>query len=99
MSTENMSSSTNEESTAIMQKLKYMSLLTLTFRNAILAVSMRYSRTRSGDMFFEGTAVLMAEVIKLLPCMFLVYRSPEEGAENFKKFSEILHKTIILNKL
>ena len=94
-----MSSSTNEKSTASMRKLKYISLLTLTFQNAILGLSMRYSRTRSGDMFFEGTAVLMAEVIKLLPCMFLVYRSPEEGAGNVKKFTDILHKTIILNKM
>ena len=99
MSTENMSSSPNENSTASNEKLKYMSLLTLTFRNVILALSMRYSRTRSGDMFFEGTAVVMAEVVKLLTCMFLVYRSPEEGAGNVKKFTDILHKTIILNKL
>ena len=94
-----MISTTKENSTASMRKLKYISLLTLTFQNAILGLSMRYSRTRSGDMFFEGTAVLMAEVVKLVTCMFLVYRSPEEGAENFKKFTEILHKTIILNKL
>ena len=99
MSTENMDSSSNENSTASIEKLKYMSLLTLTFRNVILALSMRYSRTRSGDMFFEGTAVLMAEVVKLVTCMFLVYRSPEEGAGNIKKFTDILHKTIILNKM
>ena len=99
MSTENVDSSPNENSTASTEKLKYMSLLTLTFRNVILALSMRYSRTRLGDMFFEGTAVLMAEVVKLLTCMFLVYRSPEEGAGSFKKFTDILYKTIILNKL
>merc|ERR1712223_1325189 len=31
--------------------------------------------------------------------MFLVYRSPEEGAGNIKKFTDILHKTIIQNKM
>merc|ERR1719367_528657 len=50
-------------------------------------------------MFFEGTAVLMSEIVKLLTCMFLVYRSPEEGAGNIKKFTDILHKTIIQNKM
>ena len=99
MSTENTNPSSNENTTGSVEKLKYMSLLTLTFRNVILALSMRYSRTRSGDMFFEGTAVLMAEVVKLLTCMLLVYRSPEEGAGSFKKVTDILYKTIILNKL
>ena len=92
-----MGSGSSSNSTASMRKLKYISLLTLTFQNAILGLSMRYSRTRSGDMFFEGTAVLMAEVVKLVTCMFLVYRSPEEGGGSIKKFTEQLHKTIILN--
>ena len=82
-----------------MRRLKYISLLTLTFQNAILGLSMRYSRTRSGDMFFEGTAVLMAEVAKLVTCAYLVYRSPDEGGKDIQKFAGILYKTIILNKL
>ena len=82
-----------------MRRLKYISLLTLTFQNAILGLSMRYSRTRSGDMFFEGTAVLMAEVAKLVTCAYLVYRSPDEGGKDIQKFTGILYKTIILNKL
>ena len=86
-------------SVSTMRKLKYVSLLTLTFQNAILGLSMRYSRTRSGDMFFEGTAVLMAEVVKLVTCMYLVYRSPEEGAGNLQIFFGILYKTIVLNKM
>ena len=99
MSTSNVSSGSSSNSTTSMRKLKYISLFTLIFQNAILGLSMRYSRTRSGDMFFEGTAVLMTEVVKLMTCMFLVYRSPEEGAGDIKKLTEILHKTIILNKM
>lgn len=38
--------------------LKYISLVTLTFQNAILGLSMRYSRTRSGDLFFSSTGKL-----------------------------------------
>ena len=86
-------------SVSTLRKLKYVSLLTLTFQNAILGLSMRYSRTRPGDMFFEGTAVLMAEVVKLVTCLYLVYRSPEEGDGNLQIFLGILYKTIVLDKM
>ena len=86
-------------SSSNIRRLKYISLLTLTFQNAILGLSMRYSRTRSGDMFFAGTAVLMAEVVKLFTCLYLVYRSPDEGGKDLRKLSGLLHQTIILNKM
>lgn len=35
--------------------LKYISLLTLTLQNAILGLSMRYARTRPGDIFLSST--------------------------------------------
>lgn len=35
--------------------LKYLSLITLTLQNAVLGLSMRYSRTRSGDLFLSST--------------------------------------------
>lgn len=41
--------------------LMYFSLITLTGQNALLGLSMRYARTRPGDMFISTTAVLMAE--------------------------------------
>ena len=82
-----------------MKMLKHISLLTLTLQKAILDISMRYSRIRVGDMFFEGTAVLMAEVVKLITCIFFVYQSSDEGAKDFWKLSSILYKTIIQNKL
>lgn len=37
------------------ENLKYVSLITLTVQNALLGLSMRYSRTRIGDMFFSST--------------------------------------------
>ena len=55
-------------------RLKYLSLVTLTAQNAILGLSMRYSRTRPGDLFLTTTTVLMAECVKFLTCLFLVYR-------------------------
>lgn len=35
--------------------LKYVSLVTLTLQNAILGLSMRYGRTRDGNMFLSST--------------------------------------------
>ncbi|EEZ98313.1 UDP-galactose translocator-like Protein [Tribolium castaneum] len=53
--------------------LKYLSLFVLTVQNALLGLSMRYARTRDGDMFLSSTAVLMAEVVKLVTCLIIVY--------------------------
>ncbi|KAH8280686.1 hypothetical protein KR018_008775 [Drosophila ironensis] len=76
--------------------LKYVSLLTLTLQNAILGLSMRYARTRPGDIFLSSTAVLMAEFAKLITCLFLVFN--EEG-KNAQKFVRSLHRTIIANPM
>ncbi|XP_044259058.1 UDP-N-acetylglucosamine transporter [Tribolium madens] len=53
--------------------LKYLSLFVLTVQNALLGLSMRYARTRDGDMFLSSTAVFMAEVVKLVTCLIIVY--------------------------
>ncbi|XP_012350252.1 UDP-galactose translocator [Apis florea] len=73
------------------QILKYVSLITLTLQNALVGLSMRYARTRSGDMFLSSTAVVMAEVVKFLTCLILVFI--EEG--NFLKFFDSLKLIII----
>lgn len=78
------------------RKLKYMSLLTLTAQNAILGLSMRYSRTRPGDMFYEATAVLMAELVKFMTCLFLVYKDVEYDLAAWK---DTMYETIWVNKL
>ncbi|XP_017870409.1 PREDICTED: UDP-N-acetylglucosamine transporter [Drosophila arizonae] len=74
--------------------LKYVSLLTLTLQNAILGLSMRYARTRPGDIFLSSTAVLMAEFVKLITCLVLVFN--EEG-KDAQRFVRSLHRTIIAN--
>ncbi|XP_015432625.1 PREDICTED: UDP-galactose translocator [Dufourea novaeangliae] len=71
--------------------LKYISLITLTLQNALVGLSMRYARIRSGDMFLSSTAVFMAEIVKLLTCLVLVFY--EEG--NFVKFCNSLYLNII----
>jgi UDP-sugar transporter A1/2/3 len=78
------------------KKLKYISLLTLTGQNAVLGLSMRYSRTREGDMFYEGTAVLMAEMVKLVTCLYLVFRDVQY---DFKVFKDTLYQTVWVDKI
>ncbi len=78
------------------RQLKYISLITLTGQNAILGLSMRYSRTREGDLFINTTAVATAEVVKLLTCLFLVYRDEKYSATRWKK---ALYDTIVVNKI
>mgnify|MGYP002716685603 FL=1 len=53
--------------------MKYVSLVVLTIQNAMLGLSMRYARTKPGDMFLSSTAVLMSEIVKLIICVFVVY--------------------------
>nr|CAG4638574.1 EOG090X098P [Cyclestheria hislopi] len=77
-------------------RLKYISLVTLTLQNAALGLSMRYARTRPGDMFLSSTAVLMSEVVKLFSCLWLVFR--EEGS-TFRNLISALHSTIIKQPL
>ena len=82
---------------ATAQKLKYLSLLTLTAQNAILGLSMRYSRTREGvDMFYEATAVLMAECVKFFTCLFLVFRDVQYDVESWK---DSLYQTVWVKKV
>ncbi|KAI9138791.1 nucleotide-sugar transporter-domain-containing protein [Paraphysoderma sedebokerense] len=46
--------------------LKYISLVTLVTQNSFLILSMRYSRTIPGPPYIISTAVLLAELIKLV---------------------------------
>lgn len=53
--------------------LKWVSLATLTFQNAILGLSIRYARIQPGDLFLSSTAVVMSEVVKLIACLLIVF--------------------------
>ncbi|XP_045106958.1 UDP-galactose translocator-like isoform X1 [Portunus trituberculatus] len=66
------------EKTTQANAMKYVSLVTLTVQNSAVALSMRYARTRSGEMFIASSAVVMAEVVKLLASLLLVYK--QEGS-------------------
>jgi len=87
-----MTSDTKMKDNSANQNLKYISLVTLTGQNALLGLSMRYARTRSGDMFISTTAVFLAEFLKLLTCLGLVWNDEERS---LNKWWSKLHSTII----
>uniref|UniRef100_A0AC11C4J3 Solute carrier family 35 member A2 n=1 Tax=Ovis aries TaxID=9940 RepID=A0AC11C4J3_SHEEP len=60
-------------SSAAHRRLKYISLAVLVVQNASLILSIRYARTLPGDRFFATTAVVMAEVLKGLTCLLLLF--------------------------
>ena len=62
--TEEQTSSGKEQQKVDAQNyLKYWSLVILAVQNAGLILTMRYARTRKGDMFLSSSAVMFAEVI------------------------------------
>jgi len=91
-----MTSDTKMKNAEANQRLKYLSLITLTGQNAILGLSMRYARTRPGDMFISTTAVFMAELVKLVTCLGLVWNAEDRSVT---KWWEALHSTIVRQPL
>jgi len=87
-----MTSDSKNKKEAANQTLKYLSLVTLTGQNAVLGLSMRYARTRPGDMFISTTAVFFAELVKLLTCLGLVWNAEDRS---FGQWWNALDKTII----
>jgi len=87
-----MTSDSKNKKEAANQTLKYLSLVTLTGQNAVLGLSMRYARTRPGDMFISTTAVFLAEVVKLMTCLGLVWNAEDRS---LSQWWGALDKTII----
>lgn len=93
---EKMTSDTKMKKESVNQRLKYISLITLTGQNAILGLSMRYARTRSGDMFISTTAVFLSELVKLVTCLGLVWNDENRSLGNW--WTKI-HSTIIMQPI
>ncbi|XP_034027760.1 UDP-galactose translocator-like isoform X2 [Thalassophryne amazonica] len=63
---------TSPSQTDVNRKLKYISLAVLVVQNASLILSIRYVRTLPGDRFFATSAVIMAEILKLMTCLLII---------------------------
>uniref|UniRef100_A0A8D0E0U4 Solute carrier family 35 member A2 n=1 Tax=Salvator merianae TaxID=96440 RepID=A0A8D0E0U4_SALMN len=75
------------------RQLKYISLAVLVVQNASLILSIRYVRTLPGDRFFATSAVVMAEILKGVTCLLLIFIQ-KKG--NLKQFSASLYDSIIV---
>ncbi|POI26764.1 hypothetical protein CIB84_009486, partial [Bambusicola thoracicus] len=76
--------------------LKYLSLGILVFQTTSLVLTMRYSRTlkEEGPRYLSSTAVVLAELLKILSCILLVYK---DSKCNLRTLNRVLHDEI-LNK-
>ena len=65
----------NEDKT-MSANLKYLSLGILVFQTTSLVLTMRYSRTlkEEGPRYLSSTAVVVAELLKIMACILLVYK-------------------------
>lgn len=61
-------------------RLKYLSLGVLVFQTTSLVLTMRYSRTlqAEGPRYLASSAVVVAEVMKILACVLLVFKEHSE---------------------
>ncbi|ROI46600.1 UDP-galactose translocator [Anabarilius grahami] len=68
-STEDKTSSRRQNEVQIM---KFISLVILVVQNASLIFSIRYVWTLAEDHFLATSAVVMAEILKVLTCLFII---------------------------
>ncbi|XP_019716310.1 UDP-galactose translocator [Hippocampus comes] len=74
-------------------KLKYISLAVLVVQNASLILSIHYVRTLPGERFLATSAVVMAEVLKVLACLLIILL---QKRFNVKEMTLFLVDTIFL---
>ncbi|KAF6075006.1 hypothetical protein HJG60_009408 [Phyllostomus discolor] len=83
--------------------LKYLSLGILVFQTTSLVLTMRYSRTlkEEGPRYLSSTAVVVAELLKIVACVLLVYKDSKCSlrALNRTLRDEILNKPMETLKL
>ena len=73
--------------------LKYTSLIVLTVQNAVLILSMRYTRVQSGEMYITTTAVVFSETLKTLICLMVILYQKESLYE----FASFMYQSLIVN--
>ncbi|XP_052460802.1 UDP-galactose translocator-like [Carassius gibelio] len=100
-SNESPNKSTEDKTSArrqneVNKKLKYISLAILVIQNASLILSIRYVRTLPGDHFYTTSAVVMAEVLKVLTCVVIILI---EKRGNVKSFVSLLYDSLVVQYL
>lgn len=74
----------NQKKTAGQLGIKAWSLIILTVQNTSVILTMRYTRTLPGDMYFASTAVMITEIVKVLISMAILLGEKQSVAEWLK---------------
>ena len=64
--------------------IKTWSLIILTVQNASLILTMRYTRTLPGDMYFASTAVMITEIVKAISSVVIMFGEKQSVVELLK---------------
>ena len=64
--------------------IKAWSLIILTVQNASLILTMRYTRTLPGDMYFASTAVMITEIVKVISSVAVLFGEKRSVVELLK---------------
>ncbi|XP_034559284.1 solute carrier family 35 member A3b [Notolabrus celidotus] len=84
-------------------RLKYVSLVVLVLQTTSLVLTMRYSRTlkEDGPRYLASSAVVSAEVLKILACTLFVFRENSFSVRAMKQLlkEEIVNKPVETLKL
>ncbi|XP_016098624.1 UDP-N-acetylglucosamine transporter-like isoform X1 [Sinocyclocheilus grahami] len=84
-------------------QLKYVSLGVLVLQTTSLVLTMRYSRTlqAEGPRYLASSAVVCAEVLKIVACMLLVFRDHSFSVRALNRVlkEEIFNKPLLTLKL
>ena len=70
--------------------IKHISLVILTFQNALLIISMRYTRIQSGALYITTTAVVLSETMKVIVCLLVILWQKKSLLEYFRYLHESL---------
>ena len=76
--------------------MKYLSLIVLTVQNASLILMIRFSRTIDGPLYIASTAVVMAELFKMVTSLVIIL---VECKGNVVNWALLLYQSIIGNPL
>ncbi|KAG7227148.1 hypothetical protein INR49_013946 [Caranx melampygus] len=84
-------------------RLKYLSLGVLVLQTTSLVLTMRYSRTlkEDGPRYLSSSAVVSAEVLKIIVCTFLVFNENNHSVQAMKQLlkEEVVNKPLETLKL
>ena len=69
--------------------IKAWSLVILTVQNASLILTMRYTRTLPGDMYFASTAVMITEIVKAISSVTIMFGEKRSVVELLKYLRSI----------